>query len=120
MNGITGSVIIGTGAGIVEYRDGVTEPVKKYNDDKIVVYPNPVTPDFTGFITLTGLENETVVKVTDASGHLVYEGKSNGGSFSWDGKSHGSYVSGGVYFFHLFNTDENNSRSSAAKVLIIR
>ena len=119
-NGITGSVIIGTGAGIVEYRDGVTEPVKKYNDDKIVVYPNPVTPDFTGFITLTGLENETVVKVTDASGHLVYEGKSNGGSFSWDGKSHGSYVSGGVYFFHLFNTDENNSRSSAAKVLIIR
>ncbi|MBQ1651342.1 MAG: T9SS type A sorting domain-containing protein, partial [Paludibacteraceae bacterium] len=120
VNNITGSVLIGSGNGIVEYRDGVTEPVKKFNDDKIKVFPNPVTPGFTGFITLTGLENETVVKVTDASGRLVAEGTSNGGSFSWDGKHNGSYVGSGVYFFHLMNTDENNSRSSAAKVLIIR
>ncbi len=120
VNGNTGSVLIGTGNSIVEYRDGVTEPVKKFDDDKIKVFPNPVTPDFTGFITVTGLEENTVVKITDASGRLVHEGKSNGGSFSWDGKYRGSYVSGGVYFFHLFNTNENNSRSSAAKVLIIR
>lgn len=120
VNDVTGSVLIGSGNGIVEYRDGVTEPVKKFNDDKIKVFPNPVTPDFTGVITLTGLENETVVKVTDASGHLVAEGTSNGGSFSWDGKHNGDYVGSGVYFFHLMNTDENNSRSSAAKVLIVR
>lgn len=117
----SGSVFIGTSDGLVEYRDGTTEPVKKFDESKIKVFPNPVRPDYTGMITVEGLEENCVVKITDASGNLVYDGNSVGGSLSWDGKNyHGTYVSSGVYYFHLFNTDENNSRSNAAKVLIIR
>ncbi len=87
----------------------------------IYVYPNPVTPDYTGMITIVGLEENTTVKIVDASGHLVFEGVSNGGSFAWNGKTFsGHNVSGGVYFYHLFNADDNDSRSAAAKVLIIR
>lgn len=121
INQANGSVFIGTADGIVEYRDGVTNPEKKLSEDKIKVFPNPVKPDYTGLITLTGLEENTEVRVVNASGYLVYSGTSVGGTFTWNGKNfHGDNVSGGVYFFHLMNTKENNSRSTAAKVLIIR
>jgi len=121
INPTTGEVFIGTSEGIVGYGGGTTEPVKELNKKNVYVYPNPVTPDYTGMITVVGLEDKTVVKIVDASGQLVFEGKSFGGSLSWDGKNyHGNYVSSGVYFFHLFNTNEDDSRSAAAKVLIIR
>lgn len=121
INSDNGSVFIGTADGIVEYRDGVTEPEKKLDEKNFVVFPNPVLPDYTGLITLTGLEENTVVKVVNASGYLVYQGTSTGGTFTWNGRNfNGDNVGGGVYFFHLMNTSENNSRSSAAKVLIIR
>jgi len=121
INPENGSVFIGTADGIVEYRDGVTEPEKKLDEKNFVVFPNPVLPDYTGLITLTGLEENTVVKVVNASGYLVYQGTSTGGTFTWNGRNfNGDNVGGGVYFFHLMNTSENNSRSSAAKVLIIR
>ncbi|MCQ2351715.1 MAG: T9SS type A sorting domain-containing protein [Paludibacteraceae bacterium] len=121
INSNTGEVYIGTAEGIVCYNEGTIEPVKKMDSNKIHVYPNPVTPDYKGMITVVGLEKDTEVKITDASGHVVYDGKSFGGSLSWNGKNYaGTDVSAGVYFFHLFNTDTNNSRSAAAKVLIIR
>lgn len=116
-----GSVFIGTADGIVEFREGATEPEKKLNEKNIKVFPNPVTPDYSGLITVTGLEENTEVRVVNASGYLVNSGTSVGGTFTWNGKNfHGDNVSGGVYFFHLMNTKENNSRSTAAKVLIIR
>ncbi len=121
INHENGSVFIGTADGIVEFREGATEPEKKLNEMKIKVFPNPVEPDYTGLITVTGLEENTEVRVVNASGYLVYSGASVGGSFTWNGKNfQGDNVSGGVYFFHLMNTKENNSRSTAAKVLIIR
>lgn len=121
INPANGSVFIGTADGIVEYRDGVTNPEKELSEKKIKVFPNPVNPDYNGLITVTGLEDKTEVRVVNASGYLVYSGVSVGGTFIWNGKNfQGDNVSGGVYFFHLMNTQENNSRSTAAKVLIIR
>lgn len=117
----TGEVLIGTTEGLICYGGDATEPVKNMKKGDVYVYPNPVKPDYTGMITIVGLEENTTVKITDASGHLVFEGVSNGGSFAWNGKNFsGQNVSGGVYFYHLFNSDEDNSRSVAAKVLIIR
>ncbi len=117
----TGEVLIGTTEGLVCYGGDSTEPVKNMKKGDIYVYPNPVKPDYTGMITIVGLEENTTVKITDASGHLVFEGVSNGGSFAWNGKNFsGQNVSGGVYFYHLFNSNEDDSRSAAAKVLIIR
>lgn len=121
INQENGSIFIGTADGVVEYRDGATKPEKKLSEMNIKVFPNPVEPDYSGVITVTGLEENTVVKVVNASGYLVYSGTSVGGTFTWNGKNfQGDNVSGGVYFFHLMNTKENNSRSTAAKVLIIR
>ncbi|MCQ2336450.1 MAG: hypothetical protein MJ010_04630 [Paludibacteraceae bacterium] len=121
INSNTGEVLIGTTEGLICYGGDSTEPVKNMKKGNIYVYPNPVKPDYTGMITIVGLEENTTVKITDASGHLVFEGVSNGGSFAWNGKNfRGQNVSGGVYFYHLFNSDEDDSRSAAAKVLIIR
>lgn len=117
----TGEVLIGTTEGLVCYGGNATKPVKDMKKSDIYVYPNPVTPDYTGMITIVGLEDNSTVKIVDASGHLVFEGISNGGSFAWNGKNFsGQNVSGGVYFYHLFNSDEDDSRSAVAKVLIIR
>lgn len=117
----SGELFIGTADGIVSYRDGTTDPQKTLQDKNIKVFPNPVNPDYNGLITVVGLEDNCVVRVVDASGNYVAECRSFGGTMTWDGKDrHGDNVASGVYFFHIFNTDEDNSRSACAKVLIIR
>ena len=49
------------------------------------VYPNPVTPEYQGMINVTGLSFNSDVKITSSNGTLVAQGRSTGGSFSWDG-----------------------------------
>lgn len=121
LNEETGEVFISTVDGIVSYRSDSTEPVDIAETSKVHVFPNPVRPNYTGLITITGLEENSLVKITDASGNLVYEGTSTGGSISWTGKNYsGSYVSGGIYFVHCFNSSQEENRSVAAKILIVR
>jgi hypothetical protein len=121
LNEETGEVFISTADGIVSYRSDSTEPVDIAETSKVHVFPNPVRPNYTGLITITGLEENSLVKITDASGNLVYEGTSTGGSISWTGKNYsGSYVSGGIYFVHCFNSSQEENRSVAAKILIVR
>jgi flagellar hook assembly protein FlgD len=65
------------------------------------------------------MEN-TTVKITDISGTLVYETKSEGGQALWYGKNfEGEKVSTGVYM--VFCTSEDNScQKTATKILLIK
>lgn len=112
----TGEVFFVTDKGMVSYRGKVTEGTENYND--LYVYPNPVRETYKGDITVSGLMNNSTVKITNVSGNLVREGKSEGGQFIWDGKNfNGSRVHTGVYLIFCSNSD--GSKSKVIKLLFI-
>lgn len=95
----SGEVFIGTDLGLVSYQgDAILGDETK---GKSLVYPNPVRPDYTGPIAIKGLVDNAYVKIMDAGGILVYQGRANGGQMIWDGKGYsGNRVQTGVYFVY--------------------
>jgi hypothetical protein len=113
----TGELFIGTDKGIISYMGDAIEGKADFSN--VYVYPNPVKPDYTGVITVTGLIENTNVKITDISGNLIYEGVSQGGQLSWNGKNKsGDRVSTGVYL--VFGTNNDGSQSVISKIMMIK
>ena len=111
----TGEVFVGTDKGIASYRADASEPVK--NMSKAYAYPNPVRPDYGGYITIAGLVENTTVNIVDAGGNLVCKTKSQGGTAVWDGKlPDGRRATAGVYTA-LCNA---NGGKAVVKILVIR
>jgi len=82
------------------------------------VWPNPVRETYHGDITIDGLLDESVVKITDVAGNLVYKTTSNGGRATWNGKNrNGERVSTGVYL--IFCADRQGNESRVIKLLFI-
>lgn len=101
----TGVVYIGTDKGLLAYQSDATEAILL---DKCVltVSPNPVNNDYDGVITVRDLPYNCTVKVMDAAGDMVYQGRSNGGTFSWDCKTYlGQKPSTGVYYITAVSND---------------
>lgn len=116
INPETGEVFIGTEKGLISYKGTATEPDDDFNN--VVVYPNPVKPDFNGKIAIKGLVKDTDVKITDISGNIVFETTSFGGQAIWDGNDmHGNRVQTGVYM--VFNGSPDGDKKAAAKILFI-
>ena len=83
-------------------------------------YPNPVRPEYTGWITVTGLMDNSLVKIADAAGNVFYQGRSEGGMVSWDGcDPAGRRVKSGVYFVFASQGNEGSSKGAVAKILVI-
>lgn len=119
INDKTGEAFIATTEGICSYKSNVTAPVPSMNEDNVYAYPNPVTPDYTGPITITGLSYDADVKILSASGHVVAEGRSTGGSYMWNGKDrNGDPVASGVYLINIA-TSEGES-GVVTKIAVVR
>jgi hypothetical protein len=117
----TGEVYFVTPDGLFSYRNDAMESIGEATQETIYAFPNPVRPEYGGYITVAGLEQDSKVWITDASANVVFEGKSNGGSIAWDGRNKsGQMVTGGVYFVLVSNANSDNHRSVAAKILIVR
>jgi rare lipoprotein A (peptidoglycan hydrolase) len=84
----------------------------------VMVYPNPVGPDYTGLIAVKGLVNNAYVKITDIKGQMVYETRANGGMATWDGRNFtGKRTATGVYL--IYSTNAEGSETNVAKVVFI-
>lgn len=119
IDGSTGEVFFGTDAGLVSYLGMATDPAGSLSDDNIKVYPNPVRPEYTGRVSITGLMRDTDVKIVSASGYLVNSGTSVGGEYTWDGKNKGGKrVASGVYY--VLAADAEGNSGAVAKILVIR
>jgi hypothetical protein len=117
VNGITGEVWFGTAEGIVSYRGEATAGVDDYSG--MYAFPNPVREDFEGVVTVTGLVENSSVKITDLSGNLVMETRSLGGQATWDLRNYrGQRVATGVYL--VFCATEDGTLAGVTKMLIIR
>ena len=118
INPKNGEVFVATDKGLVSFRGMATEGKEGYKD--AYVFPNPVRPEHKDIpITITGLMDKTIVKITDISGKLVFETKSVGGQAIWDGRNMwGDRVKSGVYLAFLATEDGKNS--SVIKIAIVR
>ena len=85
INQKSGEVYFLSDDGLCSYMSNAIEPAEEMTKDNVWAYPNPVTPDYTGLITITGLSYDADVKITASNGALIAEGRSNGGMFTWDG-----------------------------------
>jgi hypothetical protein len=111
-----GDLYISTENGINVYRSDAT--LTDGQTEKVHVYPNPVRPEYSGPIAIKGLPNNAVVKITDITGALVYEIRSQGGQAIWDGMlSNGRRAYSGVYLVLAATT--NGEEKVATKFVLI-
>lgn len=117
INNFNGEVFFGTDKGIVSFREYAIKGSENFKN--VYVYPNPVRENFTENIVITGLMDNTTVKITDVSGNLVWETKSLGGQAIWNGKTfNGKKVGTGVYL--IFCSSSDGTETFVTKLLIIK
>ncbi|MCX8081412.1 MAG: hypothetical protein N3F09_09270 [Bacteroidia bacterium] len=77
----TGDVYIATPYGLQSYRNVYIEPFETY--DNLHAFPNPVKNGYAGSVYISGLVDNSQVKITDVAGNIVWEGKAPGGRVEW-------------------------------------
>lgn len=113
------SVFVTTMTGLYEYSSTSAPARPDYSN--VYAYPNPVEPGYTGWITITGLMDSSLVKIMDSGMHLVYQTTSEGGMAMWDGCTlNGARVKSGVYYVVASTSDEMQSEGDVvAKILVV-
>ena len=117
INNETGEVFIGTDKGLVSYKGEATEGQENYSN--VYAYPNPVRPEYNDKVTITGLMDNSMVKITDLNGNLIYQTRSYGGQISWNCRNtKGSRVATGVYL--VLSATEDAKESVVTKIAVIK
>jgi hypothetical protein len=99
-----GEVFFGTDKGVISFRASATPGEDTFGD--VYAFPNPVKPDYEGYIAIKGLVSNAQVRITDVNGVLVYSTRAEGGQAVWDGKNFdGRKVRTGVYLVYASNDD---------------
>ena len=119
INEKTGEVFIGTDKGLCSYMSDSSTPNESMTSDNVWAYPNPVKPDYTGLITIVGLSQNADVKILTSNGRIVNEGKSNGGTYTWNGcDANGKKVASGIYMVATATNDVE--KGTVCKIAIIK
>ena len=119
-NPANNSMMISTDSGLAElFLSGTSADAE---GEDAVVYPNPVRPDYYGYVTIEGLEDGALVKITDSGGNLIKElGFADGGTIQWDVTNlNNKRVRSGVYYVLASGgLDSSGGFSAAAKILVV-
>lgn len=116
INDETGELFVVTDAGVASYRSDVSNASDDYSN--VYAFPNPVRPDYSGWITISGLMENSLVKITDVAGNLFYETYSNGGTVTWDGRTRdGARVKTGVYL--VYASQSGGSSGVVTKIMVV-
>ncbi len=116
LNPLTGELFIATDKGLMSFRSDATVASKNYGAVK--VFPNPVKTGFSGYLTISGLVENSIVKITDETGQLVFQDKSNGGTLSWNLHDYsGKKVRTGIYL--VFLTDEEGTQTKITQFAVV-
>lgn len=118
-NSDANSLMISTGLGIAEYFLPQVQGSSSKTDIK--AYPNPVRPEFSGYVTISDIPRGSFVKITDSAGHLVKElGIMTGFEMLWDlSDTNFNRVKSGVYHILVSPSNESSSYSAVGKILVI-
>ena len=119
VNNITGKVYFATDKGLCSFNNGIVGSNSEMIKDNVYAYPNPVKPDYTGKINIVGLSFNANIKIVSTNGTLINEGRSAGGSYSWDGCDlNGKKVASGIYMVET--ATESGEKGIVCKIAIIR
>lgn len=120
INSQSGEVFFGTEQGLCSYISDAIEPAESMDKDHVYAYPNPVNfKNYSGLITVTGLTLNADVKITNAAGYLIAEGRSNGGLFTWDGRDkNGNRVGSGIY--NVLTATQDGKKGTVCKIAIVK
>lgn len=119
INPTSGEVYFGTDKGLCSYTSDATQTNNEMTKDNVWAYPNPVTPDYNGPISITGLTLNAEIKITNSNGTLVNQGRSNGGIYTWDGcDSKGRPVASGIYM--VLTSTSDGKKGTVCKIAIVR
>lgn len=111
-------IYVGTAQGLMVYSSDSAPAADDYSD--VYAYPNPVHPDYTGWITVTGLMDNSLVKIADSAGNVFFTGRSNGGMITWDGcDPSGQRVRTGVYFVFASEQPGGGGSGAVCKILVV-
>lgn len=111
-------VYIATDKGLCSYSNDATEPSELMDKDNVYAYPNPVTPDYTGDVTIVGLSFDADVKIVTSNGALVNSGRSTGGTYRWNVRDlKGRRVASGVYMVETATQD--GGKGVVCKIAIV-
>jgi len=116
IDGTTGEVFFATSKGISSFRGAATEAEETRG--RVLVFPNPVPPSYNGSIGIRGLPENSIVKITETNGRLLYQMRSSGGQAIWTGKDYkGRQVSSGIYL--VLAEDDTKQEKVVAKIVFI-
>jgi hypothetical protein len=116
IDGRTGEVFLATAKGICSYRGTATNAEETKNN--VLVFPNPVPPSFNGNIAIRGLPENSIVKITETNGRLVYQARATGGQAVWNGKDYnGRQAASGIYL--VIAEDDNKREKVVTKIVFI-
>ena len=119
LNDATGELFIGTDQGLCSYTGNFSDASNGMTKDNVWAYPNPVKPDYTGAITITGLENGSNVKIVTSNGVLVNEGTASNGEYKWYGINRdGKRVASGIYMVEVATSE--GEKGVVCKIAIVR
>lgn len=111
-------VYFATEGGLCSYASDATQPAEEMTKDNVYAYPNPVTPDYTGNVTIVGLSFNADVKIVTSNGALVNQGRSTGGSYQWNGRDlKGKRVASGVYMVET--ATEAGAKGVVCKIAVV-
>ena len=118
INPTTGEVYFATDKGLCSYVSDATKTNTEMTTDNVWAYPNPVEPGYNGPITITGLSLNADVKILTANGAIVNEGRSNGGTYVWDGcDKKGRKVASGIYM--VATATSKGEKGTVCKIAIV-
>lgn len=118
INPKTGELFIGTDKGLCSYMTDASVTNENMTTENVYAYPNPVRPEYTGPITIVGLSYDADVKIVTSNGVLVNEGRSNGGTYIWNGcDQKGKRVASGVYMVQT--ATQTGDKGTVCKVAIV-
>lgn len=116
---VSHAMIFSTSGGIAGYliRGGASGSA----ENVVRAYPNPVRPDYIGYVTIDGLPDDALVKIMDGSGNMVKELRTQGnGEVSWDVTNlHFRRVGSGVYFILVSGKETGSEFSNVGKILVV-
>lgn len=117
INQLNGEVFFNTNRGMVSYRSNASKGAVTHAE-KLKIFPNPVPPGFSGQVGIYGTAKNAILKVTDSSGNLIKEIRSEGGSSSWDLRDYnGIRVQTGVYL--IFSATRDGSDTLVGKFAVV-
>jgi hypothetical protein len=119
VDGVTGEVFFCMSEnGLISWRGDASTPAPDYTTPALYAFPNPYYTDGLRGVTITGVMDQTEVRLVTSAGQLVRKLTSNGGTVAWDGRDQqGNKPQTGIYTF-LFS-DAKGSTGGRLSIAVI-